>query len=413
MNKFIRILFFIFFVGINTINAYYENSNYNENIFNTNSYNFKINGNGGVYKNSTLELKNNKLILPKPTNDGYNLLGYSTNESGSATIINSISIDEVNNKEIYAIWDIINYKIDYNLNGGTLDNLKTSYNVLETFTLSSPIKSGYKFIGWTGSNGSIPSNEVTIKKGTTGNLYYIANWSANSYLVDVNSIIDGITYNAGLSGYTFDVWINGTLVADDVIDWCQNVIYGSTIRVRSNLHDGMSVDYDKTITVTNDTILNPSWSKNYYKISYYVNNNLYKEENVGYNDKINIPTYAYNPWEVWDGWSNNITTMPNYDIRIDGYYHEANCYAWAGHPKAENGSAIMKQVINAAKKDFKNVVGPYEETSLDGRLLLSMRTESYSYSILLSKLRTSMNRYTWWSYAEARCDNGYGGAIYK
>ena len=78
------------------------------------------------------------------------------------------------------------YSISYNLNGGAMSGQKTSYTVVDSFTLPTPTKTGYTFTGWTGSNGTAPQMTVTVNKGTRGNLSYTANWSANNYYVTFN-----------------------------------------------------------------------------------------------------------------------------------------------------------------------------------------------------------------------------------
>ena len=106
--------------------------------------------------------------------------------------------------------DSTTYKITYNLDGGSMSDQPTSYNVRSnTFTLPQPTKTGYTFTGWTGSNGTTPQKTVTVNKGTRGNLNYTANWSANNYYVTFNgnggslNVIDGsITKND-----------NGTVIA--------------------------------------------------------------------------------------------------------------------------------------------------------------------------------------------------------
>ncbi len=418
LNKFSKIFIFILaiFCTLNATLAFYTTSTSNVSTFNTKKYTFILNASGGIYESSNVSIVDGKTTLPTPTKKGYNFLGYSNSLNGN--IDYSINIDnvlDINNKEIYANWGIVNYSITYNLNGGSISNHKTNYTVEDTFTLPTPTKTGNSFIGWSGSNGNTPQINVTIPKGTTENLNYSANWSVNSYLVDINPVIDGTTYYSGLDGYTFDVWVNGVQVADNVIDWCQNVSYGSSIRVKTNSHDGMNTNYDTTITVGVDGAnITPIWYKNYYTASYYVNGNLYTTSSVGYGDSLPNHTYSLNPWEVWDGWSNLPSSMPSNNIRIDGYYHEANCYVWAGHPKAQNGYAIMTQVVKAAKNDFTGVVGPYESTSINGTALWTMNTDSLlKYSQVISRLGTSMNRYVWWSYAEIHCDNGYATAYYK
>lgn len=52
------------------------------------------------------------------------------------------------------------------------------------YRLVTPTKSGYRFIGWTGSNGTELQTEVTISGDTTGELNYVAHWaelSENEY----------------------------------------------------------------------------------------------------------------------------------------------------------------------------------------------------------------------------------------
>lgn len=72
----------------------------------------------------------------------------------------------------------IEYKIDYNLGGGNVTGNPTSYTADSLpITLKNPIRSGYTFTGWTGSNGNTPQKTVTVVKGNTGNKSYTANWS--------------------------------------------------------------------------------------------------------------------------------------------------------------------------------------------------------------------------------------------
>ena len=53
----------------------------------------------------------------------------------------------------------------------------TSYNITtNAITLNNPTRTGYVFLGWTGSNGTTPQMTVTIAQGSTGNKSYTANW---------------------------------------------------------------------------------------------------------------------------------------------------------------------------------------------------------------------------------------------
>ena len=149
--------------------------------------------------------------------------------SSSQTTANTTSV----NCYVKAVWSLNNYSIGYNLNGGSISGQKTSYNVTtESFTLPTPTRTGYTFTGWTGSNGSTPQKSVTIPKGSTGNKSYTANWSINSYYLDLNGYLDGAS-SGNISGYgTVDVYVNGKLVADDVTDYCTQHPYGSTYEIK-------------------------------------------------------------------------------------------------------------------------------------------------------------------------------------
>ncbi len=73
---------------------------------------------------------------------------------------------------------VIDYSIEYNLNGGTLEKSNpTSYNKESAeITLNNPTKSGYEFTGWTGTDLNSKTITVTIKQGSKGNRSYTANW---------------------------------------------------------------------------------------------------------------------------------------------------------------------------------------------------------------------------------------------
>ena len=74
----------------------------------------------------------------------------------------------------------IEYKITYNLDGGTNSTANPStYTVEGGFTLTAPTKSGYTFLGWSFNNNSDIIKEVTVKAGSTGDVTFTAHWSYN------------------------------------------------------------------------------------------------------------------------------------------------------------------------------------------------------------------------------------------
>ena len=98
------------------------------------------------------------------------------------------------------------YKITYDLNGGSwkegYNNANPSYYTIEDeIILEAPSENGYEFTGWTGSNGTTPQKDVTIKKGSTGDKKFKANWKTILYKIQYN-LDGGNDHNANQSSYS-------------------------------------------------------------------------------------------------------------------------------------------------------------------------------------------------------------------
>lgn len=141
----------------------------------------------------------------------------------------------------------INYKITYNLNGGINNSSNPStYNVLYGLTLKNPTRSGYKFLGWydgntkvnginQGANALFSSTTDMYKKLSgrrTGNITLTAKWQ-QLYAINVNAVLNGqdVTSMDG-SWFTFDVYINGSLYANDVADFCDYFEQGTKYEIK-------------------------------------------------------------------------------------------------------------------------------------------------------------------------------------
>jgi len=125
-----------------------------------------------------------EIVLPIPTTTDsaspWEFKGWYNNKEFTGEPIEKIGSGSTGDKVFYAKWTPIEYKITYNLDGGTEPTPAnpTSYTVeTETFSLAEPTKEGYTFEGWTGTGLSTPAKNVTIPKGKTGNLEFTANWT--------------------------------------------------------------------------------------------------------------------------------------------------------------------------------------------------------------------------------------------
>ena len=160
---------------------------------------------------------------------GYTFVCWNTKSDGSGTDYEQN--DVYGNDEdlvLYAKWNPIKYSITYDLAGGTLPEGKSNpadYTIeTETFTLVSPEKEGYVFLGWieSGSTSETAEGNVSIAKGTTGIKTFIAEWIQLKKCVvtfDVNGA-DGGTAPSQLTIYEGDSFIVpscGSLFRDDYV----------------------------------------------------------------------------------------------------------------------------------------------------------------------------------------------------
>lgn len=182
--------------------------------WNTIEYTISYELNGGTLGNNengnpitnptsyTIETEN--FTLNNPTRTGYTFKGWTgislteTNENGETIdkLTKQVTINKgsTGNRSYIANWEAIEYTITYNLDGGKLlegANNPEKYTIeTNTFTLNNPVKTGYTFKGWTGTDltqtnesGEIVdklTEQVTIEKGSTGNREYTANWQENT-----------------------------------------------------------------------------------------------------------------------------------------------------------------------------------------------------------------------------------------
>ena len=82
------------------------------------------------------------------------------------------------NVTLTAQWEIIEYTITYDLDGGSAEPSNPENYTVESdeITLISPEKEGYTFMGWTGTDLTGTTKTVTIPTGSVGDRSYTAVW---------------------------------------------------------------------------------------------------------------------------------------------------------------------------------------------------------------------------------------------
>ena len=310
------------------------------------------------------------LLLENPTKSGYKFVGWYDNENFTGEAITEISAGTMGDVTLYAKWNALDYRISYELNGGTNAENPDGYDVSDLpVSLHAPSRTGYIFKGWYMGENRV----LAIPVGTTGNVVVSAKWEPITYTIDFDtngglptlSSIDYIIESDSFTlqeitkaGYTFDGWYNGETKVTEITTGT----YGNMTLVAKwtadlytisyNLADGVNSPENPTsytiesglitlkeptrvgytfvgwyngeqlvTTIDSNTLENISltakWTVNSYKLTFDVDGNL-TEKNFKYGESV---TAIENPTKVghtFAGWSKEIPeTMPANDITVE------------------------------------------------------------------------------------------------
>lgn len=239
------------------------------------------------------------VTLPTPTRTGYTFLGWTG--EGITTPQPNVTIPKgsTGDKTYIENWELTEYTITMDLNGGSGQE-KVVYTITdEDFELPTPTRNGYEFVGWTGERITTPQTRVKIPKGSTGNKAYTANWKVIRYTITLvtngGAVIASIRYTVEDSvtlpippdrpGYEFSGWVldgSGQFPSTPMI-----IPKGST---------GDRI-YKAEWRVATYTITYVSHGKAYNWVQYTINNQVYfgtPEEDPSYY----LPGYTFVGWKI-------------------------------------------------------------------------------------------------------------------
>ena len=202
------------------------------------------------------------ITLKNPTKTGYTFRGWTGSNGETLETTVTIAKGSTGDKTYTANWQINTYTIAYDLAEGEVSGNPANYTVeTENIILNNPTKIGYKFLGWTGSNGETPQTTVTIAKGSTGDKTYTANWEASTgiaYTVkhwQENILTEDI--EKGQEKYTLVDTDNLTGTAEEVVTPETKEYEGFISPEKQNL----------TIAADGTAVLNYFYIRNSYKIT--------------------------------------------------------------------------------------------------------------------------------------------------
>ena len=246
------------------------------------------------------------VTLPTPTRTGYTFLGWTG--EGITTPQPNVTIPKgsTGDKTYIENWELTEYNITMDLNGGSGQE-KVVYTMTdEDFELPTPTRNGYEFVGWTGEDITTPQTSVIIPKGSTGNKAYTANWQVIEYTITLDTnggpVVSPIKYTVEdlftlpyilRPGYEFAGW---TLDGSGMLPFTPLIIYPGTTGDLHYKAEWRLAEY----TITMDLDGGSGQEKVVYTIT---------------DEDFELPTPTRNGYE-FVGWTGERITTPQTSVRI-------------------------------------------------------------------------------------------------
>ena len=246
------------------------------------------------------------VTLPTPTRTGYTFLGWTG--EGITTPQPNVTIPKgsTGDKTYIENWELTEYNITMDLNGGSGQE-KVVYTMTdEDFELPTPTRNGYEFVGWTGEDITTPQTSVKIPKGSTGNKAYTANWQVIEYTITLDTnggpVVSPIKYTVEdlftlpyilRPGYEFAGW---TLDGSGMLPFTPLIIYPGTTGDLHYKAEWRLAEY----TITMDLDGGSGQEKVVYTIT---------------DEDFELPTPTRNGYE-FVGWTGEDITTPQTSVKI-------------------------------------------------------------------------------------------------
>ena len=310
--------------------------------FSINSYNLTYIVDGKVYK-SLIIVYGAKIAPEKePTKEGYTFSGWSeipeSMPAHDVTVTGSFSINS--------------YALTYKVDGEVYKTLSLQHGAAIT-PEPTPIKEGHTFSGWAGLPVTMPAHDVTV----------IGSFKINSY--------------------TLTFMVDGKLYAS------YSLVYDSTLpsitTPKKEGHTFVGWGGLPTTMPAHDVIVQAQWSINQYKITYVVDDKVYKSYEIDYHATITPEPVPVKKGMTFSGWNNLPEIMPARDITISG------TFAWT---KKTIGYVIYQvtDTLNNYVSVIGNDISPY--SNVEAEILSSVDIEREPYKVNRIENSTFYNCYS-------------------
>ena len=268
------------------------------------TYAVTLNTNGGTINNGNVTGYTYGVGATLPTADdltytGYTFKGWYDNENLTGSPVTAIGGTETGNKEYWAKWEINQYAITFDTNGGSeIAPITQDYGTKIT-TPADPTRKGYTFKGWDKEiPKTMPAENMTVK----------AQWEINQYAI------------------TFDT-NGGSEIAPITQDYGTKITTPADPTRKGYTFKGWDKEIPKTMPAENMTV-KAQWEINQYAITFDTNGGSeIAPITQDYGTKITTPADPTRKGYTFKGWDKEIPkTMPAENMTVKAQW-EINQYA--------------------------------------------------------------------------------------
>jgi uncharacterized repeat protein (TIGR02543 family) len=268
------------------------------------TYAVTLNTNGGTINNGNVTGYTYGVGATLPTADdmtytGYTFKGWYDNENLTGSPVTAIGGTETGNKEYWAKWEINQYTITFDTNGGSkIAPITQDYGTKITAP-ADPTRKGYTFKGWDKEiPKTMPAENMTVK----------AQWEINQYTI------------------TFDT-NGGSEIAPITQDYGTKITSPADPTRKGYTFKGWDKEIPKTMPAENMTV-KAQWEINQYAITFDTNGGSeIAPITQDYGTKITAPADPTRKGYTFKGWDKEIPkTMPAENMTVKAQW-EINQYA--------------------------------------------------------------------------------------
>ena len=129
--------------------------------------------------------------LPIPVKEGYDFVGWFDNPNGTGTPITSIPAGWKGT--LYAIWVEANADVKWVLNGGSVAGTLPKEITGSPYTIPTPTRTGYVFLGWYDTNNTSGNKLTTLPVGYKGIVYAVWREAKVTWVLNGGKVLQEVT----------------------------------------------------------------------------------------------------------------------------------------------------------------------------------------------------------------------------